>query len=52
MKPLTPAQNLIVEFAIASLHFLKEAALEYRCQIDELSEQQLRNYATSARAKK
>lgn len=52
MKTLSPAQSLILDISIASLHFLKEAAVANKCTIDELSEDQLRSYATSQSQRK
>ncbi|MBD1847360.1 hypothetical protein H6F89_28930 [Cyanobacteria bacterium FACHB-63] len=46
MKKLSIAQYFIVDLATAALHFLKDCAQANQCLIDELTEDQLRDYAT------
>lgn len=45
-KTLSAAQSFIVDLAIASQVFLKRCAEAHGCTIDELTEDQLRDYAT------
>lgn len=50
-KRLSIAQSMILDFALASLHLLKAAAVENGCTIDELSEQQIMECATKRKKK-